>query len=183
MGSRAVTALAIDPHLPFTLFAATSEWGVYKSINSGGNWVPVNSGLADLHVLALALAPTIPPVLYAGTQSAGVFTSADGGATWTAMNQGLQDGEIDTLVIHPSNPSIVYAGTRLGIWTFSTAQPLPGDCDGDGSVSIGEVQKAINMFLGIQAIVCGVDCSGDGTISIGEVQKVINAFLGVASSC
>jgi hypothetical protein len=60
---------------------------------------------------------------------------------------------------------------------------LPGDCDGNGTVSIGEVQKAINMFLGTLAPGCGVDCSGDGTVSIGEVQKVINAFLGVSGSC
>jgi hypothetical protein len=66
----------------------------------------------------------------------------------------------------------------------TTANPgIPGDCDGDGSVSIGEVQKAINMFLGTLAPGCGVDCNGDGTVSIGEVQKVINGFLGVASSC
>ena len=59
----------------------------------------------------------------------------------------------------------------------------PGDCDGSGIVSIGEVQKAINMFLGTAQPDCGVDCSGDGKVSIGEVQKVINAFLGLPSSC
>jgi PKD repeat protein len=58
-----------------------------------------------------------------------------------------------------------------------------GDCDGNGSVSIGEVQKAINMFLGTQAVGCGVDCNSSGTVSIGEVQKVINGFLGVSTSC
>ena len=68
-------------------------------------------------------------------------------------------------------------------WTFSTAGGTPGDCDGNGTVSIGEVQKAINMFLGAQAPGCGVDCNGDGKINIGEVQKVINAFLGLPSSC
>ena len=60
---------------------------------------------------------------------------------------------------------------------------VPGDCNGDGSVSIGEVQKAINMFLGTLPPGCGVDCNGDGKITIGEVQKVINAFLGLPSSC
>ncbi len=58
--------------------------------------------------------------------------------------------------------------------------PLPGDCDGNGTVTIGEVQRAINMFLGAEPIACGVDGNGDGTVSIGEVQRVINAFLGVA---
>jgi formylglycine-generating enzyme required for sulfatase activity len=60
---------------------------------------------------------------------------------------------------------------------------IPGDCDDSGSVSIGEVQKAIYMFLGTLAPGCGVDCNGDGTVSIGEVQKVINGFLGLAVSC
>ena len=71
--------------------------------------------------------------------------------------------------------------TRTGQITISAA--IPGDCDGDGAVSIGEVQKAINMFLGAAPPDCGVDCNGDGKISIGEVQKVINAFLGLPSSC
>jgi hypothetical protein len=39
------------------------------------------------------------------------------------------------------------------------------------------------MFLGVQAVGCGVDCNGDGSVSIGEVQKVINNFLGIASPC
>jgi PKD repeat protein len=60
---------------------------------------------------------------------------------------------------------------------------VPGDCNGDGTVSIGEVQKAINMFLGIEPVGCGADCNGDGSVSIGEVQKVVNAFLGLPSSC
>lgn len=60
---------------------------------------------------------------------------------------------------------------------------IPGDCNGDGTVSIGEVQKAINMFLGTEPVGCGADCDGNGSISIGEVQKVINAFLGVSTTC
>ena len=67
--------------------------------------------------------------------------------------------------------------------TLKPGPSIPGDCDGNGTVSIGEVQKAINMFLGAAAADCGVDCDGNGQISIGELQKVINAFLGFASSC
>lgn len=54
----------------------------------------------------------------------------------------------------------------------------PGDCSGDWGVSIGEVQRGVNMFLGTEAPGCGVDQNGDGAVSIGEVQKVINCFLG-----
>jgi hypothetical protein len=39
------------------------------------------------------------------------------------------------------------------------------------------------MFLGTLTPGCGADCNGDGVISIGEVQKVINGFLGLAANC
>jgi hypothetical protein len=67
--------------------------------------------------------------------------------------------------------------------TLVVASGLPGDGDGDGVVSIGEVQQAINMFLGLIPPGNGADCDEDGAVSIGEVQKVINAFLGLPSAC
>jgi PKD repeat protein len=97
-----------------------------------------------------------------------------------------------------ANPSHTYAAAGSFIWTLTvtvdgktctrtgsvTVEPgIPGDANNDGVVSIGEVQQAINMFLGTQPPGNGVDCNGDGTVSIGEVQKVINAFLGISSSC
>ena len=74
-------------------------------------------------------------------------------------------------------------GSAIRSGTITVTGDIPGDCDGDGMVSIGEVQKAVNMFLVTLDPGCGVDCNGDGTVSIGEVQKVINGFLGLASSC
>ena len=67
--------------------------------------------------------------------------------------------------------------------TLAVLPGLPGDGNGDGVVSIGEVQQAINMFLETQPPGNGVDCDASGTVSIGEVQKVINAFLGLTASC
>jgi hypothetical protein len=57
---------------------------------------------------------------------------------------------------------------------------LPGDCDDDGQVTIGELQKCINCFLGIENACCD-ECDGnsDGEVSIDELQKVINASLGL----
>ena len=67
--------------------------------------------------------------------------------------------------------------TRSGTVTVSSALD-PGDCDGSGTISIGEVQRAINMFLGMETPACGVDADSNGTVSVGEVQQVINLFLG-----
>jgi len=55
----------------------------------------------------------------------------------------------------------------------------PGDCNGDGQVSIAEVQGAINMYLGLKETASCVDTDGSGNASIAEVQKVINGYLGL----
>jgi len=55
----------------------------------------------------------------------------------------------------------------------------PGDCDANGSVSIAEVQSAINMFLGLKPVAACVDVDGSSLVSISEVQKAINSFLGL----
>jgi len=60
-----------------------------------------------------------------------------------------------------------------------------GDCDGNGTVSIGEVTKCINLFLGQPlcnaanpVLNCPVaDTNGNGTVSIGEVTQCIGKFL------
>ena len=54
-----------------------------------------------------------------------------------------------------------------------------GDCDGNGTVSIAEVQNAINMYLGMTAAASCVDSDLGGNVSISEVQKAINGYLGL----
>ena len=60
-----------------------------------------------------------------------------------------------------------------------TSLSKPGDCDGNGIVTISEVQSAINMFLGLKTAAACVNLEINGAISIAEVQKVINSFLGL----
>jgi hypothetical protein len=55
----------------------------------------------------------------------------------------------------------------------------PGDCDGSGTVSIAEVQGAINMYLSLMPTASCVDTDGMQGVSIAEVQKVINGYLGL----
>lgn len=52
-----------------------------------------------------------------------------------------------------------------------------GDCNNNGTVSIAEVQAAINMFLGINIVQSCCDWNGDGIVDISEVQIIINKFL------
>ena len=63
--------------------------------------------------------------------------------------------------------------------TASFAVQKAGDCDANGTVTIAEVQSAINMFLGLKTVEACVDIDNGNSVSIAEVQKVINSFLGL----
>ena len=67
--------------------------------------------------------------------------------------------------------------------TVTAEEGVPGDLDGDGAVSVGEIQAVINMFLEGGTVDPGADCDGDGAISLGELQNVINCFLGLPCGC
>jgi photosystem II stability/assembly factor-like uncharacterized protein len=69
----AVTALAVDPAHPSTLYAATDERGVFRSTDAGGTWHPFNEGLAHHTVTAFAVGAT-GQIVYAGTQDGGVVS-------------------------------------------------------------------------------------------------------------
>ena len=83
----------------------------------------------------------------------------------------------------PEAHLVAITGTSGRVEIVGCASGVPGDCDDDGAVSIAEVQRVTNMFLGSAPAGCGADCDGDGMVSIGELQKVLNAYLGLKSSC
>ena len=108
-----VTALAINPQTPDTLYAGTDGGGVFKSTDGGTNWTAMNNGLTNPAINALAINPQTPDTLYAGVNAygggVGVFESTNGGTNWTA--NGLPNTVVHALAIDPMNPSILYAGT------------------------------------------------------------------------
>lgn len=58
-----------------------------------------------------------------------------------------------------------------------------GDCDGNGTVAINEVQACIDIYLATQTLSRCVNCdqNGDRTVSISDVQGAINSFLSPAA--
>jgi photosystem II stability/assembly factor-like uncharacterized protein len=79
-----VTALAIDPTAPQTIYAGTNGGGVFKTTNGGGNWTAVNTGLAISSVYALRVYPFINTLLHAAGPGLNnqFFSSTDGGSVW-----------------------------------------------------------------------------------------------------
>jgi photosystem II stability/assembly factor-like uncharacterized protein len=130
-GDGAITALAIDPRAPTTIYVAVSynvkgpayprhlTWGnfgdLFKSTDDGQNWAPLYS---DDGMTFLAIDPATTTRLYLGTNDNGAFASADGGGTWGAINAGLPQIPLPaySLAIDPKTPSILYAGTSSGVY-------------------------------------------------------------------
>jgi hypothetical protein len=104
------------PWIPaIRLFVGTSSSGVFRSLDGGASWTPVNTGLVTATVWELALDPANPATVYAGNigsgvLGAGVFRSPDRGDHWTPLNAGLANPVVVSLAIDPSGTQL-HAGT------------------------------------------------------------------------
>ncbi len=107
-----VTDIALDPHQPNTLYAATHQrhrtvWsvidggpesGLFKSTDAGSSWTELTNGLpgADKGKMSIAISPQKSEVLYATIELAdrkgGVWRSADAGSSWTKMSDYVAGG-------------------------------------------------------------------------------------------
>lgn len=114
----AVNLFVIDPTTPTTIYAGLQGMGIYKSLDRGSLWTPINTGLLDsISLSALEIDPQNPTILYAGFSDAfGVYKSTDGGTTWEAVSAGLPDSYVAALALDPTNPVVVYAATGGGVF-------------------------------------------------------------------
>jgi len=111
-GSGSITAMAIAPPTtttPTTIYAGTSDRGVFKSTDGGATWSATD--LTNIYVSALAI-DLVTQALYAGTYGGGVYKGTDGGATWTLL--GLTGTSVTALAIDPQMPTTLYAGAYWG---------------------------------------------------------------------
>jgi len=181
--------LAMDPFAPDTILAAAYNSAQFhgdylKSADGGSTWEALDTGLPDGEAIAhMVMSPNVPDTAYATTTWSNVLVSYNGGHGWEIIDEdSLEYTVLYDISLTTSSPPDLFVGTSRGVYALRQV-PIPGDCDGDDTVSIGEVQGSINMFLGVAALQCDVDHDDDGIVSIAEVQQVINGFLGVGMSC
>ena len=87
------------------MYAGTSGQGVFRSDDSGLNWINVSSGLGN-STLVQSLAAEGNHI-YAGTSSGGFFYSVNNGNDWIQSNQGISQQNIKTMI---TDGDTVYAG-------------------------------------------------------------------------
>jgi photosystem II stability/assembly factor-like uncharacterized protein len=107
---RGASVLAVDPARPQNLYAGTGR-GLFKSVNGGASWTPINRGLPYYpRIDDIAIDPRSPSTLYITTSSAQgeiVFRSDDRGQTWTALDLGSL-GYVAALEVEPGKKGAVW---------------------------------------------------------------------------
>jgi photosystem II stability/assembly factor-like uncharacterized protein len=108
-----VSSLAIDSATPSTLYAGTAD-SVFKSTDSGEDWLPVKNGMGDdIQIKTLGIDAHLPTNLYAFTQDNRLYKTVNGGDTWNELDiSQAADNPIDTVMVDPSGPDRLYA------WSF-----------------------------------------------------------------
>ncbi len=108
-----MTALAVDPVTPTTLYAgiAGSATGTFRSDDGGRSFRALNI----FPTAQVIPDPTHPGRLYVATLGQGVQTSSDGGATWKPINVGLTDLTVYQLV-QDSSRGYLHAGTNGSVF-------------------------------------------------------------------
>lgn len=117
-------------------------------------------------VLVKGNATTLPDGVIAYV-TFGVLSTEAGGITLTNIGSAA-DADSHSLAVTGKN----------GVVNIMSS---PGDRNGDGVVSISEVQAALNMLLlpATNTVDGAMDLDGDGTVSVNELQQVVNSFLGL----
>ncbi len=103
-------------------FATTKTAGIFRSIDGGTTWSPINNGITNLQMGRAApviLDPDDSQILYVGSEGGGgEFKSTDGGNCWFAINQGLLDTSVFGLAADPHRPGTLYACGPHGVFAI-----------------------------------------------------------------
>lgn len=90
--------------------------GVFKSVDKGKSWTPINDGLSGLDVRTIAVHPSLTDVLFCGTWGKGLFISTDAGQTWHSQWKDSHDPRIQVICLSPQAENQVWVGTENGLY-------------------------------------------------------------------
>jgi photosystem II stability/assembly factor-like uncharacterized protein len=101
-------------------YATSRQAGVFKSLDRGNTWFPINNGITNLVMgrsAPVAVHPEDTDTIYAASEAGGgVYKSKDGGANWTPVNLHLADTSVYGLVMDPFRPKTLYVSTPSGVY-------------------------------------------------------------------
>ena len=148
VGGR-IRSIIIHPTNPSNMWVGSVGGGIWRSVNAGASWFPVNDFQANLAVSTMVINPVNPSIMYAGTgegfgntdaiQGAGIFKSTDSGVTW---NPTLDNNNL------PSTANVnFFFVNRLAIspdGTILLAATSPACCDALGNTVLGGIWRSVD---------------------------------------
>ncbi len=115
-----------DSRIVYIVFSGYNTQHVYKTLDGGLSWDPIDTGLPDVPANTVFLDPLEPNHVYIGTDL-GVYLSLDGGSSWTDYNQGLPEAIMAMhLSISPSNRKLRIATHGSGVYQSDLALETVG---------------------------------------------------------
>ena len=145
--SGRVTAIAVNPRDPDTVYVGGAQGGVWKTSNARDphpTWIPLTDHEASLAVGSIAIDPVDPDIIYVGTgepnrscdsyYGRGILRSVNGGRTWKLLagvgsplaNPGPFAGKaVARIIIDPVSAgsktnTTLWAATTIGVYSSGT---------------------------------------------------------------
>lgn len=131
MSMPKVIGLAIHPDRPNIVLAASTEFGMFRSIDAGISWNHSNTGLNTSKLHQVQFAPGNPNVAYL-TAHDGIYRSDDGGKSWVERNGELKYRFLSPLAIHPRDEDVIFVGSTSEIYTIHPEHINRGFHEGHG---------------------------------------------------
>jgi photosystem II stability/assembly factor-like uncharacterized protein len=95
-----VKVIVVDPYDKEVIYIGMEWAGLYKSINGGISWQPIQEGLGRAQTHSIIINPQDSNIIYAGTRGGGVYKSTNGGESWEQKNNGIYELDLGTSSIH-----------------------------------------------------------------------------------
>ena len=121
---RWVTRVTADPFDAATVYVTLSGFTldeplahVYRSIDYGGTWTPIDGNLPDIPANDILVDPTDTNRLYLAND-VGVYTSRDLGGTWYPLGTGMPPVPVADLTLHNASRTLVAATHGRSQWTL-----------------------------------------------------------------
>lgn len=103
-----IVQVVVDPRDANTVFARTENGLVYKTINGGAQWVPMDQGFESVNVLSLVLDPARSYRLYA-VASQQLYFLDDGAQTWQVLK--ARPLPVGMIAPNPANSELLVYGS------------------------------------------------------------------------
>ncbi len=159
-----VWSIALDSTSPAdsrTLYAASYENGVYKTIDGGQTWFAINNGLGvngNRQIRKVIIDPNNSEIVYAGIEAqltengdelttiqGGLFKSTNGGSDWVRIDLDLPQVSVWDVAIDPSDSETVYSAVSS---EYDHSQQIEYDGGVFKSTDGGTTWERVNNGLG-----------------------------------